>query len=193
MPAHIRLAVSDDAQSLPRIERSAAQAFHGIAELSWLADAPVMTVDRHRALIAQSTCWIAVDTQEQPQGFLSAERQGSDLHIHELSVSQPMQGHGLGRKLLEAAMEHARSNQLHCVTLTTFTQVPWNAPFYQRLGFEQHTGATLDERLAEILAREYACGFEAGSRCAMSWQVIGDSVEEPGTKEVVPEKPDNPR
>jgi GNAT superfamily N-acetyltransferase len=171
MPAHIRLAVSDDAQWLPRIERSAAQAFHSIDELSWLADAPVMTVDRHRALIAQSTYWIAVDTQGQPQGFLSAERQGSDLHIHELSVSQPMQGKGLGWRLLKAAMDYARSNHLHSVTLTTFTQVPWNAPFYRRLGFEQQAGATLDKRLAEVLALEYACGFEPGSRCAMSWQV----------------------
>ncbi|MEB2519211.1 GNAT family N-acetyltransferase [Pseudomonas sp. YuFO20] len=171
MPAHIRLAVPADAPLLPRIERSAAQAFRSIDGLGWLADAATLSVERHRQLIALSTCWVAVDAQGQPQGFLSAERHGSDLHIEELSVCQSMQGQGWGRKLVETAMDHARSNHLRCVTLTTFTHVPWNAPFYQRLGFLDNAGATLDERLADILAQEYAHGFEPGMRCAMSWRV----------------------
>ncbi|RUQ46321.1 GNAT family N-acetyltransferase, partial [Corynebacterium pseudodiphtheriticum] len=53
------------------------------------------------------------------------------------------------------------------VTLTTFKHVPWNAPFYTRLGFKPET----DPRLAQILADEYAHGFEPGSRCAMSWSI----------------------
>jgi GNAT superfamily N-acetyltransferase len=171
MPAHIRLALPDDAHLLPRIERSAAQAFRSIEELGWLADAATMTVERHRQLIAFSTCWVAVDADARPQGFLSAERHGSDLHIYELSVRRSAQGQGWGRKLVETAMDYARLQQLALVTLTTFTQVPWNAPFYRRLGFEHCAGATLDKRLAEILAQEYVCGFAPDSRCAMSWRV----------------------
>ena len=171
MPAHIRLAIPDDAPLLPPVERCAAQAFRSIDELGWLADAATMTVDRHRQLIALSTCWVAVDAQARPMGFLSAERHGSDFHIYELSVKQSVQGQGWGRRLVETAMEYARLNQLACVTLTTFTQVPWNAPFYRRLGFEVTAGATLGKRLADILAQEYGCGFEPESRCAMSWRV----------------------
>ncbi|WP_421527151.1 GNAT family N-acetyltransferase [Pseudomonas brenneri] len=171
MPAQIRLALPDDAELLPRIERSAAQAFRLIEELSWLADAATMTVDRHSQLIGLSTCWIAVDAEAQPQGFLSAERHGRDLHIYELSVKQSMQGQGWGRKLVEKAMEYARTNQLRSVTLTTFTHVPWNAPFYRRLGFQHNAAGALDKRLADILAEEYGSGFEPGCRCAMSWLV----------------------
>lgn len=171
MPAHIRLALPEDAELLPPIERSAAQAFRSIDALSWLADATTITVERHRHLIAGSTCWIAVDAESRPQGFLSAERHGNDLHIDELSVALPMQGCGWGRKLIETAMDYARSLNLRAVTLTTFTDVPWNAPFYRRLGFQETVGAGLDKRLAETLANEYRHGFETGSRCAMSWQV----------------------
>jgi GNAT superfamily N-acetyltransferase len=171
MPAHIRLALPEDAPLLPAIERSAAQAFRSIDELRWLADTATMTVDRHRQLIGLSTCWVAVDADARIQGFLSAERHGSDLHIHELSVMQSAQGQGWGRRLVETAMEYARLNQLACVTLTTFTQVPWNAPFYRRLGFEHCAGTTLDKRLAQILVQEYGCGFAPDSRCAMSWRV----------------------
>ena len=166
-PAHIRLARVEDAGLLPGIEHSAAQAFRAIGGLRWLADAAPISPERHRQWIALRTCWVAVDDHGQPQGFLSAERVGDDLHIHELSVAQPLQGQGWGRRLAETAMEHARTQQLRRVTLTTFQQVPWNAPFYRRLGFEPHT----DQRLSRILADEYSHGFEPGSRCAMAWPV----------------------
>ncbi|MGH8449894.1 GNAT family N-acetyltransferase [Pseudomonas sp.] len=165
MPAHIRLAHSDDALFLPRVELSAAQVFRSIDGLGWLADTATMTVERHQQLIALSTCWVVVDADDQPQGFLSAERQGDALHIHEVSVAQSIQGQGWGRKLLENAMAYAHANMLCAVTLTTFKHVPWNAPFYTRLGFKPE----VDLRLAEILADEYAHGFEPGSRCALSW------------------------
>ena len=171
MPAIIRLAVPEDAQLLPAIETSAAQAFRMIAELSWLAESPPMSIARHSQLIALSTCWVALDAENRPQGFLSAEQHGNDLHIHELSVMQSMQGQGTGRRLIEAAMEYARSTRLSVVTLTTFTNVPWNAPFYSRLGFQTKATKDLDQWLAAILSEEYKHGFAPKSRCAMVWPV----------------------
>lgn len=171
MPATIRIAVPADAPLLPAIETSAAQAFRMIGELRWLADSPPMPVERHRQLIALSTCWVAVDDENRPQGFLSAERHGHDLHIHELSVMQAMQGQGTGRLLIEAAKDYARSSRLASVTLTTFKNVPWNAPFYARAGFQIKATADLDQRLAAIVNEEYQHGFAAGSRCAMAWVV----------------------
>lgn len=170
--ATVRVATPHDAAFLPALERSAAQAFRAIESLSWLADAEVMSVERHLQLIALGTCWVAVDAAGQVQGFLSAQMFDDDLHIHELSVAQVMQGRGAGRQLLEAVMNEARSRRLRAVTLTTFCGVPWNGPFYQRLGFEQAHSLTPDHRLAEALREEYRHGFAPGSRCAMSWQVV---------------------
>ncbi|WP_409268707.1 GNAT family N-acetyltransferase [Pseudomonas sp. KCJK9044] len=167
----IRPAVPEDAPLLPAIETSAAQSFRLIDQLSWLAESPPMSVERHRQLIAQSTCWVAIDAEHRPQGFLSAERHGNELHIHEVSVDQSMQGQGIGRHLIEAAKDHARSHRLGFVTLTTFTSVPWNAPFYARLGFETKAPKDLDQRLAAILSEEYKHGFAPESRCAMVWPV----------------------
>lgn len=169
MPVLIRLATYDDAEWLPDIERCAAQAFRSIDGLGWLADAGVMPVERHRQMIALSTCWVAVDAEDRVQGFLSAEQYADDLHIHELAVKQSMQRHGVGRQLMAFAMDYGRTQRLHSVTLTTFKDVPWNAPFYQRLGFQQCTDSTLDQRLADILKAEYDYGFAPGSRCAMAW------------------------
>lgn len=171
MPVTVRVAVADDAQYLPAIEVSAAQAFRRIDELSWVTESPPMSVERHRQLIALSTCWVALDAEGRPQGFLSAERYGHALHIHELSVMFSMQGQGVGRRLIEAAQDYARSNRLRFVTLTTFTTVPWNAPFYARMGFQTESTTGLDPRLAALLSEEYERGFAPGSRCAMVWSV----------------------
>lgn len=171
MPPVIRFAVPEDAQLLPAIETSAAQAFRMIDELSWLAESPPMSVERHSQLIALSTCWVALDAENRPQGFLSAERHGSDLHIYELSVMQSMQGQGTGRRLIEAAKDYARSSRFNFVTLTKFTNVPWNAPFYFRIDFQAKATTDLDQRLAAILSEEYKHGFAPGSRCAMAWPV----------------------
>ncbi|ROM52171.1 GNAT family N-acetyltransferase [Pseudomonas poae] len=171
MSATIRFAVPQDAERLPAIETSAAQAFRAIDNLSWLADSSPMAVERHRQLIALSTCWVALDTNNRPQGFLSAERHGDDLHILELSVMQSMQGQGLGLSLVEAAKDYARSKRLRFVTLTTFKNVPWNAPFYSRIGFKTDTRADVDQRLAAILNEEHTHGFAPGDRCAMIWPV----------------------
>lgn len=171
MPFTLRPATLDDADLLPEVECSAALAFRSIEALSWLADGEPMAVEWHRLSIAQATCWVTADDAKRIHGFLSAERQAEALHVHEVSVRHGSQGNGLGRRLVEAAMGHARSEGLRCVTLTTFAEVPWNAPFYEHLGFRRIPPAELDRRLAEQIAAEYAQGFEPGSRCAMAWQV----------------------
>ncbi|KAF1007171.1 MAG: dTDP-fucosamine acetyltransferase [Pseudomonas fluorescens] len=167
----LRLATVCDAPLLPAIERGAAQAFCAIDGLAWLADAEVMSVERHRQLIALGDCWVALDAGGQLQGFISAQRFGDALHVHELSVTQAAQGQGLGRQLMGAVMHLAQSRRLREVTLTTFCDVPWNAPFYRRLGFETVLPGASDSRLAALLREEYGHGFAPGSRCAMRWPV----------------------
>lgn len=150
---------------LPALERSAAQAFRQYPALAWLADSDVMDETEHARFQAEGGSWVAVSDQNQPLGFLCAAVVGDNLHIHELSVCQEAQGQGLGRQLLDQAIQAARAAGLHAVTLTTFAEVPWNGPFYARLGFKVLAAEHLDDRLAAILAEERAHGLKG--RCAM--------------------------
>jgi len=78
--------------------------------------------------------WVAVDGAT-PVAFLAARATEDDLHIDEVDVLRDRQGAGLGRRLIGEAVAAARSRGCQAVTLTTFGDVPWNAPFYARLGF----------------------------------------------------------
>ena len=57
------------------------------------------------------------------------------LHVEQVSVVPEAAGHRIGAALLDRAADHARAMGLARLTLTTFCDVPWNAPYYERLGF----------------------------------------------------------
>jgi len=63
---------------------------------------------------------------------------------------------------MEVACAFARERGLRSLTLTTFAGVPWNAPWYQRLGFVLVRD---DERLAALVRSESERGWPG--RCAM--------------------------
>lgn len=162
---NIRPARPDDAALLPAIERSAAQSFGTLEDLAWLAGHDVLDVEQHLGFIARGLHWVAVDGGNQPLGFLCASDQGDELYIEELSVARPAQGKGLGRQLLQQVENRARAEGFKALTLTTFVDVPWNAPFYARLGFLYLDANQLSGFLREQLAHERAIGLPG--RCAM--------------------------
>ncbi|WP_435036721.1 GNAT family N-acetyltransferase [Pseudomonas neuropathica] len=162
----IRPARPADAVALPAIERSAAELFRLDPQLAWLADAEVAEVAQHVRAIEEANVWVAETTKL--AGFLRAVEIDQHLHIEELSVSQAFQGQGIGRRLVSAAIENARQRQLSAVTLTTFSDLPWNAPFYQRMGFVELVPSKTDHHLREALQTEINHGFPADRRCAMT-------------------------
>jgi len=161
----IRPTLERDIQSLPEVERSAAQAFATWPALAWLAQGDVMDCEAHRAFVDAGGSWVVEGLDGCILGFACARLEDQALHLHEVSVRREAQGQGVGRKLLLQVADAARQAGARELTLTTFADVPWNAPFYARLGFEVIDEGLLDARLQQILAGERAHGLEG--RCAM--------------------------
>lgn len=155
-----------EASLLPAIERSAAQAFLSMPGLEWIAEDQVCSAESHRLFIASGTSWVALDEAGAIDGFLIAARCDDELHINEIAVRREAQGKGRGNVLMAAVITWARAQNFRALTLTTFIDVPWNAPFYGRLGF-QRVEAGNDPRLDGLLQQEIARGLPAARRCAM--------------------------
>ena len=162
----IRLARPADAPALPAIERSAAQSFADDPELAFLADTDTIDEERHRRLIARGHCLVA-ECSGEPVGFLAAEPERRELHIVEMSVRAGYQRRGIGDGLVRACLIDARNAEFRAVTLTTFADVAWNAPFYARLGFETVENLAAHPRLAAILDEEAKHGLPRERRLAM--------------------------
>jgi len=162
----IRSARADDLPRLAAIETSGAETFaaHGLGHL--LADGSPPAPDGHwAAALAAGLIWIADEAGRGPIGFLAGELADDGLYIAEVDVVMDRQRHGHGRRLLAAAIDWARARRLPALTLTTFLHIPWNAPFYARLGFRELDPAETPPHLAAALAKEAARGFE--DRCGM--------------------------
>lgn len=165
----IRQAHPADAALLPAIETSAGSLFRSVPGLEWIADDDVLPESTHLRLIAQKTVWVAQSGAGRLCGFLDAEVFGDELHIWELAVDADHQRMGIGKRLVAAACEHAVALDLAGVTLTTFRDLPWNAPWYARLGF-LFDAASPGSRLAGVLRDEACHGLPAERRVAMRWQ-----------------------
>lgn len=73
----------------------------------------------------------------------------------------------MGRALLAHAADRAREEGLTALTLTTFAEVPWNAPYYARLGFRTLAEGDLTPGLREIRAAEAGHGLDRWPRVCM--------------------------
>ncbi len=164
----IRLTRLAEVSVLPSIERSAGAAFRAYPEFSWVADDSLMSIEDHQGFVAAGTSWVASDASALV-GFLCAESVAdSALHIWELAVHADAQGSGVGTQLMRHAMAFAGSHaQITNLTLTTFRDVVFNAPFYKRLGFELVEELEAEPRLQALLREEAAHGLPVESRCAM--------------------------
>ncbi|WP_127869240.1 GNAT family N-acetyltransferase [Enterobacter cloacae] len=153
-----------DVTALPAIERAAGERFRDYPELAWLAEGEVISAEQHLDYAERGLSWLAL-ANDQPVGFILAETHVSSLFIVELSVHLDWQGKGIGRRLIACVADQARKRGLASLTLTTFRDVPWNAPFYARLGFEMIT--TLTPELREKREEETAQGLAYDARCVM--------------------------
>jgi ribosomal protein S18 acetylase RimI-like enzyme len=161
-----RLVHEHELPLLQDIERAAGACFRDIG-MPAIADDPPLPVAELARYQRAGTAWAAVDAADTPVGYLIAEVVDGNLHIEQVSVHPRHAHHGLGRRLIDHAARHARANHLPALTLTTFTDVPWNAPYYVRCGFRTLATEELTPGLRAIRRGEAAHGLDKWPRVCM--------------------------
>jgi GNAT superfamily N-acetyltransferase len=163
----IRTATGPDLVRLQDIERSAGACFRDVGMPEIADDAPPST-DELAAYAETGRAWVAVlGTSPAPAAYLIAEEIDGNLHIEQVSVHADHARQGLGRALIGHAAEHAAAHGLPALTLTTFRDVPWNAPYYARLGFRPLAADELGPGLRRVRTTEATHGLDRWPRLAM--------------------------
>lgn len=162
----IRPAAPAELPALQDIERAAGAPFRDLGMPEIADDEPPApdVLERYRRA---GRCWVAADERDRPAAYLLAEPVDGALHIEQVSVHPRAARRGVGRALLAHAADRARQEGLTALTLTTFTEVPWNAPYYACLGFQPLPEADLTPGLREIRATEAAHGLDRWPRVCM--------------------------
>jgi ribosomal protein S18 acetylase RimI-like enzyme len=171
-PATIRPARADDLPALPEIERAAGEQFRGLG-MAAVADDELPTVEALTGYVERAAAWVAVGSDDAPLAYLLVDDVDGTTHVEQVSVHPSAAGRGIGRALIETAVEHARGRGHDRVTLTTFADVPWNAPYYRRLGFEVVPEDEQGPGLRGLRAHEAEIGLDRWPRVAMARRLDG--------------------
>jgi GNAT superfamily N-acetyltransferase len=159
----IRPAHPDDLQALPVIERAAAAIFR-TTPYAYLADDDLVSAEVD---LAQEYVWVAVDQDDYPIAFAIVHLLDESVHLHELDVHPDYARQGLGRRLITTVAEWARARRATALSLTTFDDVPWNGPYYARLGFRTLDLTTLSPGLRAVRQAEADSGLPMEHRICM--------------------------
>jgi ribosomal protein S18 acetylase RimI-like enzyme len=144
LPIVVRKATAGDVASMQAVDVVARQRFREIddARIARAADdQPYRTEGLTRAATEQRA-WVAIDDLGAVIGFAVAWVIDGEGHLDELAVTPAHGRRGVGRALVDEVLAWSAARGLPSVTLITFRDVPWNGPFYEKLGFEAVTALT---------------------------------------------------
>lgn len=166
MTYRIRPARITEAEAIREIERAAGQAFAAVGYPDIARHEPTPAAELRQA-VTDGALFVAVTEDDRPAGFILCGEADGDLYVQELSVHPDHAGHRLASPLFEAAESRARRLGLATLCLTTFRSVPWNAPYYERLGFRELSDNLVGPDLRLVIARQKAAGLDISQRVAM--------------------------
>jgi GNAT superfamily N-acetyltransferase len=164
----LRPAAPAEIPLIREIERASAQRFVGLMD-ALAADEP-SPPEILAARIASDGLLVAVDT-DAPIAFVMFRPVEDGLYVEQIDVLPAFEGRRIGAALLDAVAERARADGLARLTLSTFRDVPWNAPWYRRLGFTDIADDALTSGLLDIRREHLARGLDERLRVFMGRRI----------------------
>lgn len=132
MSAVIRPATTADAEALSSIETQAdALLIDSLGAPDW----PPAANGTERLAGSGFVLVIEESVGSSPVGFVHVLDADGHAHLEQLSVLPAAGRRGFGRRLVSAALDEARARGYRRMTLRTYAEIPWNAPFYSSCGF----------------------------------------------------------
>ncbi len=103
--------------------------------------------------------WVALAGDGRPVGYALVQFIEDAALLAQMDVHPDHMRKGIGSALVMQVVEHLRFLKKSTLCLTTFVHVPWNAPFYAKLGFVAMSNADMPSFLKGILEEEKRCGL----------------------------------
>jgi GNAT superfamily N-acetyltransferase len=119
---------------LPQIENEADLRYRrvGLGRILVMPPASLTSLEAGRR---EARLWVAISPLNQPVGFALMKFPSGTAWLDQLSVLNRWQGRGFGTALIDRTATAARNLGHRALHLSTYRDVPWNAPYYTRRGF----------------------------------------------------------
>jgi ribosomal protein S18 acetylase RimI-like enzyme len=168
MAVLVRARRPDDVLLLAPIEQAAGLLFLEVGMPEIAGDDP-LPEDMLLQGVDAELLWVAVDEGESlaPVAYLLAKNLDESHHIEQLTVHPRYARQRIGSRLIDACGEGAIACGSGSLTLTTFRDVPWNAPYYRRIAFVEMPDSQMSPALREIVQQEHDAGLDRWPRVVM--------------------------
>jgi ribosomal protein S18 acetylase RimI-like enzyme len=165
MTVIVRPVEPDEIPLLGGVEQSAVALFRDNG-LDDVAEGGHLPADFVLSFTRYGTALVA-DVDGTVSGFALVASYDQNAHLYEVSVSREFQSRGIGRQLVADACAWAQSQEFGAITLSTFSDVPWNAPFYVSMGFRILAEHEWTPAFHVLRGREEDGGLDISRRCFM--------------------------
>ncbi|MFI9505024.1 GNAT family N-acetyltransferase [Nocardia sp. NPDC052566] len=162
----IRPATEADLPVLQDIERAAGKPFADIG-MTMVAEDEPPTLEALREFLRAGRAWVWSNYADRAIGYLVLDVVDGAAHVAQVSVDPDHAGRKIGKQLIDHAVQWAKTQGMYSITLTTFTDVAWNGPYYERLGFRYLSQAEETPALRAIRDAEHAHGLDRWPRACM--------------------------
>ena len=165
----------DDIERVQAVEVDAGARFREVPEprIAACADHPPFPSDELRAFAEAGRAWV-FEVDGVVVGFVLAEEVDGCGHIEELAVARSHGGRGIATALIDGVAQWTIAQGLAALTLTTFRDVAWNRPLYERRGFRVLADDEVTEGLRTKVAEEEDYGLPPELRVVMRRDLPGD-------------------
>ncbi|MFN7056998.1 GNAT family N-acetyltransferase [Hyphomonas sp.] len=160
-------AAEEEIPDLIAIDLAAGQLFAGTGLLPEEALSDHVPADILRDAIALGHIHTVRDAKGRLAGFTLTSVRRTTLYLDQISVHPDHGRKGLGAALLERVAGEAKDRGLKTVMLSTFRDLPWNAPFYRRHGFRIVPPRKYETWMLQIEAAQAKQGLDVSKRCFM--------------------------
>ena len=152
-----RPATEADVARMHEIEHASGQAFADVG-MPEIADDPEPTAEVIAGYVAAGRAFVTVDDDDRPVAYAVVDRLDGNVHIEQVSVDPAAARRGIGARLIDHIGDWAAARGAPALTLTTFRDVPWNAPYYARLGFRVLAEDDIGPALTAVRTHESRLG-----------------------------------
>ena len=166
----ITRAAADEIPTLVEIDVAAAMLFVDTGLIS--DDGLLMHVpeDVFAAGIEARDVFVAREHRGCPIGFTLTSERGGTLFLDQISVHPDHGKQGVGSGLLKRVIEDAKDRGFKRITLSTFRNVAWNAPFYRKAGFKEIRPSNLEDWMIEL--QDALTEVDVSQRCFMQRKTV---------------------
>lgn len=184
-PLVIRRAEPCDFPAIQKIETLAGEIFRTLGMDDIADDEPPTLSSLHeyhsagRAWVACNSCSCSppqssprsqpqLPSASEPIAYILISLLDAYAHVAQVTVHPYFARQGIGKALIEHVGQWAKTEKsLSGLSLTTFEEVPWNAPYYMRMGFGVVSEESWTVAMKEIMEEEREKGLLKWPRVVM--------------------------